>query len=222
MPRPKGLPKTGGRKKGQGNKPKAIVLPDTDESRALIALAPTAEIRTPKAVMLSAMMKFERMSDVLMAKAERMTGDKFPYEDIKQIVAEAHKFTFAAVKCASEAAPYVHAKLLSIESRTEEKAAPFVVRAPAVMADSSAWQAAVGAAVIDMEAAQSPGNEVPVRQTESGATLPAQTEQQAPQTAPVALMNDAKTNRITVMPPGPRVVQPSGTEQWLASIKKTG
>jgi hypothetical protein len=219
MPRPKGLPKTGGRKKGQGNKPKAITLPDTDESRALIALAPTAEIRTPKAVMLSAMMKFERMSDVLMAKAERMTGDKFPYEDIKQIVAEAHKFTFAAVKCASEAAPYVHAKLLSIESRTEEKAAPFVVRAPAVMADSSAWQAAVGAAVIDMEAAQSPS----AGRTEVSAH-PAQQHAPEPQNAPpvtaVPLMNDPKTNRITVMPPGPRVVQPSGTEQWLAGIQK--
>lgn len=222
MPRPKGLPKTGGRKKGQGNKPKAIVLPDTDESRALIALAPTAEIRTPKAVMLSAMMKFERMSDVLMAKAERMTGDKFPYEDIKLIVAEAHKFTFAAVKCASEAAPYVHAKLLSIESRTEEKAAPFVVRAPAVMADSSAWQAAVGAAVIDMEAAQSPGDRVPVRQTEREATLAHPAQSNVPAATAVPLMNDPKTNRITVMPHGPRMVQPSGTQEWLDSIKKVG
>jgi hypothetical protein len=219
MPRPKGLPKTGGRKKGQGNKPRAITLPDTDESRALIALAPTAEIRTPKAVMLSAMMKFERMSDVLMAKAERMTGDKFPYEDIKQVVAEAHKFTFAAVKCASEAAPYVHAKLLSIESRAEEKAAPFVVRAPAVMADSSAWQAAVGAAVIDMEAAQAPSagrTEVSAHSAQQQGPEP----QNAPPTTAVALMNDPKTNRITVMPPGPRVVQPVGSAEWLAGIQK--
>jgi hypothetical protein len=132
------------------------------------------------------------------------------------------KYLQAAVAVADRVAPYIHARLLSVESRTEEKAAPFVVRAPAVMADSSAWQDAIGAAVIDMEAAQSPGNEVPVRQTESGATLPAQAAQQAPQTAPVALMNDPKTNRITVMPPGPRVVQPNGTQAWLDSIKKVG
>ena len=93
---------------------------------------------------------------------------------------------------------------------------PFVVRAPAVMADSSAWQAVVGAAVIDMEAQNSPV----VRSNEVAATLPAQTGQQAPQTAPVALMNDPKTNRITVMPHGPRVVQPVGSAEWLASIQK--
>jgi hypothetical protein len=100
--------------------------------------------------------------------------------------------------------------------------APFVVRAPAVMADSSAWQAAVGAAVIDMEATQSPGNVVPVAQTEREAALAHPNQTNAPAATAVPLMNDPKTNRITVMPPGPRVVQPSGTQEWLDSIKKVG
>ena len=141
--------------------------------------------------------------------------------DVKTILEDSFKYSVAAVQCAEKAAPYTHAKLLSIESRTEEKAAPFVVRAPAVMADSSAWQAAVGAAVVDMEAGQSPGNGVPVRQT-GEVTLPHPVQTNAPATA-VALMNDPKTNRITVMPPGPwRVVQPSGTEAARQYSEKAG
>ena len=83
------------------------------------------------------------------------------------------KYSVAAVQCSRKGGSlYARQVAGSIESRTEEKAAPFVVRAPAVMADSSAWQAAVGAAVVDMEAAQSPGNGVSVRQTEAEVTLP--------------------------------------------------
>ena len=46
----------------------------------------------------------------------------------------------AAVQCAEKVAPYIHARLLAVESRgdmTEDKA-PFVIRAPMVMDDSSA------------------------------------------------------------------------------------
>lgn len=207
MPRPKGLPKTGGRGKNVPNKPPMLKLPDTEENRALVLAAPTTPVLTPKMVMAEAMKRYYDMAHGFQ-------------RDNNQ--AEENKAWGACVAVAKELAPFVHARYLAVESRTEDKATPFVVRAPAVMADSSAWQAAVGAAVIDMEAAQSPGNGVPVRQTEVAATLPAQAEQQAPQTAPVALMNDPKTNRITVMPPGPRVVQPSGTAEWLESVKKVG
>jgi hypothetical protein len=204
MPRPKGLPKTGGRVKGQILGPKPIKLADTPENRALMLLAPTAEVRTPRAVMMDAML----MLDGLAKK-------HFEIQDYGPSL----KYLQAAVAVADRVAPYIHARLLSVESRTEEKAAPFVVRAPAVMADSSAWQAAVGAAVIDMDAAQSPSagrTEVSVHPAQQQAPEP----QNAPPTAPVPLMNDPKTNRITVMRPGPRMVQPSGTEQWLASIQK--
>jgi hypothetical protein len=207
MPRPKGLPKTGGRVKGQILGPKPIKLADTPENRALMLMAPTADVRTPRAVMMDAMLMLDGL-----AKKHFEIQDYGP----------ALKYLQAAVTVAERVAPYVHAKLLSIESRTEDKAAPFVVRAPAVMADSSAWQAAVGAAVIDMEAAQSPANGVPVAQTEREATLPHQAQSSAPATTAVPLMNDPKTNRITVMPPGPRVVQPNGTQAWLDSIKKVG
>jgi hypothetical protein len=60
---------------------------------------------------------------------------------------EGHKFTIAAVQCAEKVAPYIHARLLAVESRrdmTQDKA-PYVVRVPAVLADSTAWQTAVGA-----------------------------------------------------------------------------
>jgi hypothetical protein len=211
--------KTGGRVKGiSKNKPKSIKLPDTDENRALVLMAPTAEIRSPKAVMLSAMMKFERMSDVLMAKAERMTLAKTPSEDIAKVVAEAHKFTFAAVSCAEKVSPYVHARLIAVQGEAAADKPAYVIRAPSVMEDSSAWQASVGAAVMDMEAQSASV----VRQNEVAATQIAETPQTAPQPAAVALVADPKTNRITIMPPGPRVVQPVGTQEWLDSIKKVG
>ena len=197
--------KTGGRIAGVSrNKPKPIKLPDTEENRALVLAA--TQVLTPKGVMAEAMKRYYDMAHGFQ-------------RDNNQ--AEENKAWGACVAVAKELAPFVHARYLAVESRSEEKAAPFVVRAPAVMADSSAWQAAVGAAVIDMEAAQSPS----AGRTEVSA-YPAQQQAPEPQNAPpataVALMNDPKTNRITVMPLGPRVVQPSGTEQWLASIKKTG
>lgn len=204
MPFQAGRSKTGGKVKGTKNKPKPIILEPTDENRALALMAPTAEIRTPRAVMMDAMIMLDGL-----AKKHFEIQDYGP----------ALKYLQAAVVVAEKVAPYTHAKLLSIESRTEEKAAPFVVRAPAVMADSSAWQAAVGAAVIDMEAAQSPSagrTEVSAHPAQQQATEP----QNAPVATAVALMNDPKTNRITVMPPGPRVVQPNGTQAWLDSIKK--
>ena len=84
---------------------------------------------------------------------------------------KAAKYMAAAVKVAEKVAPYIHARLMAIESRGDnvDQRAPFVIRAPAVMADSSTWQAAVGSAVIEMEAA---GNGSPVRQSDVAATPP--------------------------------------------------
>src|SRR5216684_6645618 len=194
--------KTGGRIAGVSkNKPKPIKLQDTEENRALVILSGTTKVRSPRAVMMDAMLRLDGM-----AKRHFETKDYVP----------ALKYLQAAVMVADRLAPYCHARLLSIESRSEDKAAPFVVRAPAVMSDSSEWQAAVGAAVIDMEAAQAPV----VRQNEVSATQVSQTPQSSPAPLPVTLTADPKTSRITVMPPGPRVVQPSGTQEWLDSIQK--
>ena len=206
--------KTGGRRKGVPNKPKLLVSPEQLAKDRAIALMTPDEIRTPKAVMLSAMHKFERMSDVLMAKAERMTRTRAEAGGIAKVVAEAHKFTFAAVSCAEKVAPYIHARYLAIEARGEENRPAFVVRAPAVMTDSSAWQAAVGAAVMDMEAASAPV----VRQNEVAATQVAQTPQAPPTPSPVVLAPDPKTNRITAMPPGTVILKPVGSEEWLDSV----
>jgi Natural resistance-associated macrophage protein len=68
MPRPRGLPKTGGRTKGVPNKPKPEILPpgspeaiyEAEVARAVV-IAPQEHlnVRTPKAVMLDAMVRFE-------------------------------------------------------------------------------------------------------------------------------------------------------------------
>lgn len=214
--------KTGGRITGVSkNKPKPIILEPTPQNRALAIMAGTApEIRTPKAVMLSAMLKFERMSDVLMAKAERMTKAKATPDRIAKMVTDAHKFTVAAVQCAEKVAPYIHARLLAIESRgdmTEDKA-PYVVRVPSVLADSATWQTAVGAALLDAEAAQaSSAGPAALPHPASAQSQPREPES-APAAAPVVLTTDGKGS-ITVMPAGPRVVQPAGSEEWLAAVQ---
>jgi hypothetical protein len=80
------------------------------------------------------------------------------------LATEGHKFTIAAVQCAEKVAPYVHARLLAVESRgdmTQDKA-PYVVRVPAVLADSTAWQAAVGPALGEAAASTAPSGTQPV------------------------------------------------------------
>ena len=209
--RPKGIPKTGGRKKGTKNLPPPIVVTPEElaKDRALAIVAP-AELKTPKAVMLSAMMKFDRLSDMMLTEASRM-GDG---EGRAETIAAAHRFTIAAVQCAEKVAPYIHARLIAMESREgAEERVPYVIRAPAVMADSSAWQAAVGAAVVDMEASQA---------VQAPLAGPAASAAPVASSAPAALVlgPDAKSGRITVMPAGPRVVQPAGTEEWLAEVDR--
>jgi len=213
MPFQPGHIKTGGKVKGAKNKPKPIILEPTDENRALVLMAPTADIKTPKAVMLSKMMMFDRLSDMTMAQAERMTG-----VDKAEAIMASYKFALAAVSCAKEAAPYVHARLIAMESREgAAERVPYVVRAPAVMADSASWQAAVGAAVLEIEAAQVPsGGQPAVSGVSTTSTAVARPIEPVP--APVALVADQKTGRVTVMPPGPRVVQPAGTAEWLERV----
>jgi hypothetical protein len=213
--------KTGGRVRGVStNKPKPIILEPTTENRELVAVAHL--VRTPKAVILDAMMRFETLGLGFLARADRLMKSRAATEKVAEAAQEGHKFIVAAVECATKAAPYVHARLLSVESRGDMTAdrAPFVIRAPAVMEDSSAWQAAVGAAVVDMEAAQVPSGastEVLAHPAQSQA-IPA--PQAAPEPSPVVLVPDPKTSRITVMPPGPRVVRPEGTDAWLDRVEQ--
>lgn len=229
MPRPRGLPKTGGRKKGVGNKHRVIapevLPPGTAESMmaeaARAVVLASAPVRTPKAVMLDAMIHFETLGRGFLAKADRLMKTRASPDKVAEAAQEGHKFIVAAVECATKAAPYIHARLLAVESRGDmtQDRAPFVLRAPAVMADSAAWQEAVGAAVLDMEASQQASGGQPEVLTPQALPEPTPT-QGAPAPPPVALA--VNTGRITVMPPGPRIVQPSGSEEWLASIKKVG
>jgi hypothetical protein len=212
--------KTGGKIKGVSkHKPKPIILAPTDENRALALMAPTAEVRTPKAVMLSAMLKFERMSDVLMSKAERLTKAHAKPEGIAKLVAEAHRFTVAAVQCAEKVAPYIHARLLAVESRgdmTEDKA-PYVVRVPTVMTSSADWQTAVGAALIEAAASQPDNGPLQASLPHPAKSQPADPEG-PPVPASVVLRADQKGRISTVMPAVPKVVQPAGTQEWLDSV----
>src|SRR5277367_5596855 len=134
--------KTGGRIRGVSiNKPKPIILAPTDENRQLALMAPTLakEVRTPKFVMLSAMMRFDDLSKELMAKAKRMAKSSRPLAEIREVMAESYRFTIAAVQCAEKAAPFIHPRLLAVESRGDmrEDQVPFVLRAPAVVKDSA-------------------------------------------------------------------------------------
>jgi hypothetical protein len=152
-------------------------------------------MRTPKAVMLDAMLRFESIGLSLLAKAERLAETEASASQIAMLATEGHKFMIAAVQCADQVAPYVHARLIAMQGDEKDKDKPsFVVRAPAVMADSSAWQAAVGAAIIEREAVRSGGQ-------------------------PAAFVADQKSSRIsTMMPARPVVVKPTGSQEWLESV----
>jgi hypothetical protein len=96
---------------------------------------------------------------------------------------------------------------------TEDKA-PYVVRVPAVLADSTAWQAAVGAAQGEAVASTAP----------SGAQAAALADPRpSPSVAkPMPLVTDQKTGRTrTMMPAGPMVVKPTGSG-WRASRQISG
>jgi hypothetical protein len=226
--------KTGGRQKGTKNKPRPVfVEPSAMEKigQALTVLAPTMEVRTPKAVMLDAMQFFDSMA--------------WQYHAEKQFE-KAAKFMATAVQIADKVAPYIHARLLAVESRGDmTRDQPlFVLRAPSVVEDSVKWQAMVSEQSEVRDKAEAIREAVLERwpvvhqpQVEnnapraSGGDLAAMphpampnglAETEVPAAMPTPLRADQETGRITVMPPGPRVVQPLGSEEWLASIKKVG
>ena len=180
-------------------------------------------MRTPKAVILDAMMRFENLGLGFLAKADRMMKTRAAADKVAEAAHEGHKYIVAAVECATKAAPYVHARLLAVESRgdmTEDKA-PFVVRVPAVVADSKAWQAVVGSEILDMEAAQAasgPRTEALPHPAVSGSTDNSNAPAATPAPLPVVLAVDPKTSRITAMPPGPKIVQPVGAQEWLDAV----
>ena len=223
--------KTGGRKPGSKNKERIVIPevlpPETAESviaetaRALVLTS--APVRTPKAVMLDAMVHFEGLGKGFLARAERLMKTRAGTAKVAEAANEGYKYIVAAVECATKAAPYIHARLLAVESRgdmTEDKA-PYVLRAPLVMADSSSWAAAVGAALIEEEALSraSAPSQVPLPH-------PALSQQPvAPEAPPVpapAVLAIDQGRISTVMPAGPKVVKPTGTKEWLESIKKAG
>jgi hypothetical protein len=204
--------KTGGRTKGTPNKPRPIILASTGENRELLAMA--AVMRTPKAVMLDAMLRFESIGLSLLAKAERLAETKASASQIAMLATEGHKFMIAAVQCADKVAPYIHARLLAVESRgdmTEDKA-PYVIRAPMVMDDSSAWQAAVGAALGEAVASTAPSGA-------QAAPLAPPVPDSALVAKPVSLVADLKTGGIsTIMPAAQVTVRPTRTQEWLDAV----
>lgn len=219
--------KTGGRKKGSKNKATVVrpevLPPETAESvlaeTARAVVLTTAPVRTPKAVMLDAMIRFENLGLGFLTRAERLMKRGATVDKVQAEAMEGHKFIVAAVECAMKAAPYVHARLLAVESRGDmtQDEAPFVIRVPTVLGDSTVWQAAVGSEILDIEAAQAASRPRPEVSTPSPATdSPARPD--APATTPAVLTIDQKTSQITAMPPGPKVVKPSGTEEWLAGV----
>lgn len=227
MPRPKGLPKTGGKVKGSKNRPKVEVLPPetaksiVDETARAVVLT-SAPVRTPKAVMLEAMTRFENLGLGLLMKAERLTKRNAKLETIAETAREGHKYIVAAVECATKVAPYIHARLLAVEARgdTTEDRAPFVVRVPAVAVNSSEWQMAVGVALLAQaadEAPQSPPGHRPEAAPHPGLPRPPEpTPPPAP--APAVLAADPKSGRITMMPAVAAPAKPAGTDEWLAQV----
>jgi hypothetical protein len=228
-----GTPKTGGKRIGSKNKPKPIILAPTDENRQLALMAPTLakEVRTPKFVMLSAMMRFDDLSKELMAKAKRMAKSSRPLAEIREVMAESYRFTIAAVQCAEKVAPYVHPRLLAIESRGDnvDPLVPFVLRAPSVVEDSAKWQEMVSqqGVVLDKaerEAVREAENNAPRASGDrmEGMPHPAMPSGSAgsgaPASEPVVLVADPKTSRI--MPAGPVVVRPAGAEEWLEAVAR--
>lgn len=219
--------KTGGRIKGVSKNKERIVVPEVlppETAESMIAetaramVLASSPVRTPKAVMLDAMMRFESLGFGFLAKADRMMKKGYATAKVAETAQEGHKFIVAAVECATKAAPYVHARLLAIESRgdmTQDKA-PYVVRVPSVMADSSAWQTAVGAAIIEGEVVQVASGGQPMALPHPAAPQPVVPEG-PPAPAPMVLGIDK--GKITAMPAGPRVVQPEGSEQWLAAVQ---
>jgi hypothetical protein len=212
--------KTGGRTKGTPNKPRPITLAPTEANREL--LAKVAVMKTPKHVMLEAMVRFENIGASLLANAKQLaeTNAGASALEIARLTTEGHKYIIAAVECAKAAAPYVHARLLAIESRGDmaQDEAPIVIRAPAVHQDSEAWAVAVRAEANEREAVHVANGGQLAALPDRGPSAPP-TPNCAQVAKPVALVADQKSDRIsTRMPAGPIVLKPNGTQEWLESV----
>lgn len=187
--------------------PGTILLPDTPENRVVALMT---EPRLPKAVMLDAMRNFENLAQGLMAQAhETMATD--PGIGI-ELGMQGMKFLMAAVNCAEKVAPYIHAKLISIDDRREgDGKASFVVRAPMVIENSEDWELA----------AQSLAKHEPVTigpAVVSHAVKPAPAPEQKSQAAKPAPAPPQP--RGAPMPAGPKTVKALGTDEWLAKAGK--
>jgi hypothetical protein len=184
-------------------------------------------------------------------KADKMMKTGASHNKVAAVAQDGHKFIVAAVECATKVAPYIHARLLAVESRgdmTEDKA-PFVLRAPLVMPSSEEWQAMAsqqGAALDNLDKAERKAIQEHLREREAtrkppivesaprasgdrleGMPHPAMPSGSAgsgvPASEPVVLVADQKTSRITAMPVGPVVLKPAGSsEEWLESTRKVG
>ena len=169
-----------------------------------------AEVRTPKAVMMDAMMFFDRLAR--------------DYHAMKEFE-KAGKCMVSAVQVAEKVAPYIHARLLAVESQNTEQPSPFVVRVPAVIADSAAWQAATGAGAVDLEPAALAhpalqNDPTVVSGPANGIPLP-EDGQLPPKPGPL-IPKPPELRPLNFMPNGNATVAPAGSAEWLESIKKVG
>jgi len=130
--------KTGGKVKGTRNKPKPEILPPTEalalveQTRALALQLPSA-VRLPKAVMLDAMVRFEQLGLQYLEQAQKKLKRGANVAAVADFAREGHRMIAAAVECATKVAPYIHARLLAIESRGDgvDRIAPFATHSRA-------------------------------------------------------------------------------------------
>ena len=163
----------------------------------------TAVMRTPKAVMLDAMLRFERIGLSLLAEAERLAETKASASQIALLATEGHKFMIAAVQCAEKVAPYCVRGCSRSKSRGrhDRDKAPYVIRAPMVMDDSTTWQAAV-------------------ERREAKQWHPRRRAEPRQRLCRTLCLRDRseRAGSTTIMPARPVVVKPTGTQEWLESV----
>jgi hypothetical protein len=231
---------------GTPNKPKPIVLVPSAQTRALLLTA--ADVLTPKAVMMEGMKYFYQKAQ------ERERSKDFD---------GAQEAWIRCVEVAVRVAPFVHPRLLAIESRGDltDDRVPFVLRAPAVMDSSQKWQEMVsqqGAALDNLDKAERKAVQEHLRYREATEAIQQHLrERSAPRAAgghlegmphpampsgsaetdvspmPTPLRADPETGRIgpaeptptvapspRMMPVGPVVVKPSGSEEWLEAVAR--
>jgi hypothetical protein len=133
----------GGKREGAGRKAGAL----TERTRAVAERA-LAEGKTPLEVMLDNMRHFQQVALDAEAVIEGMQEDQVQAlgqtheEQFKALLAkvkQAAGLRVMAHECARDAAAYMHARLSSVESKTEV-VHRFVARVPTKAADPTVWQ----------------------------------------------------------------------------------